>query len=727
MKERKVTRINEKTLKELEQKASITAPGIHMMGAGQAQYTPDRVDALIKQGYKLNTWVYACVREITKAAASIPLLVYTKDSDGELTEEPHHPLQLLLNKPNDELPSADFREIVYMNLMLSGNTYIEMNGVNSAGPPLELWPWRPDRTKIVPSKEGIGHYRYIVNGMEYNLEQERMVHVKHYDPMDDYYGLSPLSVSRRIIDMDNATVEWNSSLVDNYAAPSGFLQVIGEVGRDSMRRIGSRLRRYFSGYRNAGKPFVTQGEMQWTQLGLNPKDMDFIDSRKMSREEICAAFGVPPQIVGIQDSSTYNNYSEARQSFYQDTVLPTVEKVVSGLNHKLAVLYGDNVVIGYDRSEIAALQESAKLIYERVSKVQNVITINEQRQMLGFEPIDGGDVRILQKNEIEVAVGDNKGEAVDTAKEETKPIDEPEEVAPEEEAESGEKMREAIAKLSKFLADNEDELRIKNANDLFDRLRDEYVDRIRDLFTEEMIEIKGLFSEEQDESFVEKHKELILLLLLGRRDKWRVVISTVWREVFWNHFYDAREQVMRTAPSDVTPDEVDEVDLKTTVNQYIDEVATASAEQIIQTTTNHVERSMNESIAEKVIALIALSSIQNIYNNWKYGTETSTETDGGMMSRAEVISEVESSTALSYSQRMAALSTGLSIEKTWVTQGDKKVRKSHRSAEGQTRDLEDEYRVGTSYALYPRDPMLPASERVNCRCFERYYVKDDED
>jgi HK97 family phage portal protein len=156
---------------------------------------------------------------------------------------------------------------------------------------------------------------------------------------------------------------------------------------------------------------LLEGGLDWKEMGLSPKDMDFIESKKMSRLEICTAFGVPPEIIGIGEQKTYANYAEARKAFYMDTVLPHLDRIRDKFNSELAPLFGDNLYLDYDKDTIEALQENnnEKATRIRADVQAGLITVNEGRSELGYEALKDGDVLYIPNT---LRVVNNKGEMI---------------------------------------------------------------------------------------------------------------------------------------------------------------------------------------------------------------------------------------------------------------------------------------------------------------------------
>jgi hypothetical protein len=145
---------------------------------------------------------------------------------------------------------------------------------------------------------------------------------------------------------------------------------------------------------------LLEGDFDWKEMGLSPKDMDFLQLKNMSARDIAMCFGVPSQLVGIPDAQTYSNVQEARLSLYEETIIPLIRRVESDLNEYLAPYYGERLRIEYDIDSIPAMAERRRKIYENVTIAvrEGIISRNEARDRLGLEPITGGDEVYINAN-----------------------------------------------------------------------------------------------------------------------------------------------------------------------------------------------------------------------------------------------------------------------------------------------------------------------------------------
>ena len=376
-------------------------------------YSTPKRDSFIQyaeEGYEENAVVYKCVNEIATGAASVEFNVF----DEEIKLD-NHPLINLLERPNPLQAGNEFFQSLYSYLLLSGNSYVLRTGPEHQ-PPKELHLLRPDRIKIEPSNTTIPKsYQYELSGevvAKYPVDSEtgasEIKHFKMWNPTDDYYGLSPIRAASVDIDQHNYAAKHNVNLLMNGARPSGAIvfRPRDEAGMNvhltesQRQQLISDLELRFQGTNNSGRAMLLEGDFDWKEMGLSPKDMDFLQLKNMSARDIAMCFGVPSQLVGIPDAQTYSNVQEARLSLYEETIIPLIRRVESDLNEYLAPYYGERLRIEYDIDSIPAMAERRRKIYENVTVAvrEGIISRNEARDRLGLEPITGGDEVYINAN-----------------------------------------------------------------------------------------------------------------------------------------------------------------------------------------------------------------------------------------------------------------------------------------------------------------------------------------
>lgn len=373
---------------------------------GQPVWSGTDYDALAKEGYAQNVYVFACIHQIAVACGGIPWGVFRKQRDGTLDEVADSPLRKLLTRPNPSHGWSRFLETAVSYLLLAGNSYIEAVGPER-GAPRELYTLPPARMKVVPgdSQHLVRHYEYEVTSRKVIFPPETILHLKLFNPLHDWYGLSPIQVAARSVDQNNESRKWNVALLQNSGRPPGALKTETNLTQLQFDQLEKMIADRFSGITNAGRPLVLEGGLTWQEMGMSPADMHWLEGVKLSAREIAIAFGVPPELIGDTANKTYSNYKEARQAFYAETVLPLMDWLRDELNAWIAPKFGENLVIDYLRDDIEALQEERAAVWSRtIEGVRaGILTANEARQLLGYDAVPGADMLMIPGNLIPLA------------------------------------------------------------------------------------------------------------------------------------------------------------------------------------------------------------------------------------------------------------------------------------------------------------------------------------
>ena len=369
------------------QKASAAGPVLAFQGAGRVVWSPRDTASLTRAGYTGNPVGFRCVKMLAEAAAALPLVL---QGAGQRFET--HPVLALLGNPNPAQGRAELLEALYAQLLLTGNGYVELV-TDEVGAFSELHVLRSDRMSLIPGADGWPvAYDYTVGGRKHrfavNTPLAPICHVKSFHPQDDHYGFSPMQAAAQAVDVHNAASRWSKALLDNAARPSGAIVYRGAEGQGSLSndqydRLVSEMESHHQGARNAGRPMLLEGGLDWKPMGFSPSDMEFQQTKESAAREIALAFGVPPMLLGIPGDATFANYQEANRALYRLTVLPMATRVVASLAEWLSRFTGETLELRPDLDQVPALAFERESQWRRVAEAA-FLTDAEKRAMLGL-------------------------------------------------------------------------------------------------------------------------------------------------------------------------------------------------------------------------------------------------------------------------------------------------------------------------------------------------------
>jgi len=386
-----------------EKKQSRVGVLIGGMYPGGTVWSDKNYHTFAKETYMKNVIAYRCIDYIAKSVSSVPYGLFKTLPDGEREQDFNHSFNMILKRAN---PRTSWMMLVYSHISyfcMSGNAYMERvkpeTGPNKTEVK-ELFTLRPDRTqvKINESTGQISGYVYSLNGQEVLFPvdpitlQSDICHMKTFNPLNDFYGMATTEPAARKIDTSNSMDSWNKNLTDNYGRPGLLFMYENELGDEQYKRLKKNLKEEVSGSANAGKNLILEGIKDVKPYGWTPAELDWIKSNLELARGICIGWGVAPQLIGIPDTSTYSNFQEARTAFWEETGLWYVQFFTGEMDAWL--FPEEELQFDYMLDDVPAFQYKRDKLWERAEK-SNFITTNEKRAMVGFDPIEGGDVILV--------------------------------------------------------------------------------------------------------------------------------------------------------------------------------------------------------------------------------------------------------------------------------------------------------------------------------------------
>ncbi|MDE2435558.1 MAG: phage portal protein [Sphingomonadales bacterium] len=290
-------------------------------------------------------------------------------------------------------------ETLASQLLLHGNAYVQVMK-DASGAPVELYALRPERVSVVAGPDGWpAAYAYKVGETTLTIPvldddaSPNLIHIRTFHPADDHYGAGCLAAADRAVATHNAAAEWNRTLLENAARPSGALVYdpgdSSGLSADQFARLKDELAAAYSGAVNAGRPMLLEGGLKWQPLSLTPADMDFAELKAAAARDVALAFGVPPMLLGLPGDATYSNYREANRALWRLTLLPLAGKILSALAEGLETWFpAARLAIDLDR--VPALADDREKLWAQVGAAA-FLSDAEKRAMLGLAPAPDGN------------------------------------------------------------------------------------------------------------------------------------------------------------------------------------------------------------------------------------------------------------------------------------------------------------------------------------------------
>jgi len=639
-------------------------------------------DRAIQYGLKASVWVYAAVRRIATNVSRLPWHVEVLQADGATWErDPSHPLAVLLNEPNPFMTGQDLRERWVYHLWLGGNALGKL--VLVRGTPVELWPLQPDRVKPVPDqREYIAAYEYRdPDNRVHQFPPEEVIHLQFVDPANPYWGLSPLQAAAKVVDTDTAAVSWNLTALQNRTVKDLVYFPSQPLTREQWEEARRMLREQHMGPDNARGIFLASmpGEIQ--EVGTTAAELDWLNSRRLTREEIVAAMGIP--LVILTGEGTYRNFETAVRMVWQDVFLPFLDDMAEAFNAVLVPFWDPGarqpgvpprLRVVYDISGVIALQEDFGTKVELAEKLVRLgYPLNQvnQRLGLGFDDVPWGDrPQLMAAPSLALASG---------------------------------------PRLTKALGWTEEE---KAA---FWRRRDTTRQRWERKLSDEIARRFLAEGEAVARAYARGGEAAAYQVIDAHRDEWRALLEATYLAVIEHYGAEEFERLQaQTAKATGAAERKAFASLSERIRSWAARYAALKITYMTETTKRQIGAAIASGLLQGAETREIARIIRETYQRWASPPEDS-EID---VPRSFRIARTETGSAMNYAVqeagRQARDEFQMTIVKTWISSRDDRVRESHRELDGETVGLDERFSNGL---LYPLDPEAnDPSEVVNCRC-----------
>jgi len=575
-----------------------------------------------------------------------------KDKNGEVIK--NDKFIEVINNPCNFLSGNEFWKLYQIIKDIYGKVYLwleterktpfegkELKGIHFLNP--------KGVKDIYSNNELVGHkYQNGTKEVEYTVDEV----IKSYYPKPDnpLQAQSLLVSGSNSIDTDIQLSQYQTNIIKNGGKVESILKFkTGNLTKDQLAKLRDDYSEQYATAKNAGKPLFLGGDAEYINLGLTPNELSYLETRKMSLNDISILTGVPKSIMGNFDDIKYSNAQESLRIFYSETINPLLDNLVGNLTKKLYPK-GD-FQVGYIDQSPEDKENKRKDI--ETGNAVNALTTNEKREMLGLDPIKGGDVILVPFNLTEM----------EESKKETKS-----------------KTIKSNHPLSNFDVRRK-YWKVKNATE--EKMQEE-VKKVMSKFFEEQLkrfinDISGAKKGIVDENFNLENENAFLIKSVD--ELFNKIAETSGQQTL-DFFKYGRS-----------------FKLDSEMQSWLSQKKRVFAERVNKTTGKKLEKEVAES-------LIAEESNEELFKRIE-------ETVGeAQKNRLDIIARTEAGSITSHSSLEAYKQVGLET-KIWTSVMDKNTRPSHMAMDGEEVPINNTFSNGLQY---PRDLRGEASEVVGCRC-----------
>lgn len=740
--------------------------GPYMTGSSRGGWEMEKA---VRDGMEKVIWVFRCVDAIATNASQITMEIRVGNpEDGQVLDD-ERIMRILNRRPNSYETSQQFRYRLSTQLLLSKRgVFIEIVKGND-GRPTELHLLPPHKTEPIPDpKTFISGYKvWRGDWIQDELKPEQVIWIRTKNhPLDPYTQMTPLMAAGLAVETDWLSRMFNRNFLANDGRPGLLIAVQGQLGMDDAEEI---RRRFSGGPQTAGQTTVIEADgLSVQDMSSNPRDIQWLEAIQGAKEDILMAFGVPESILGNASGRTFDNADAEYENFWIHTMLPHCKGIGAGLD-ALTGDIEDETIIVYDYDEVDVLQRQKRRKHDKLLEELNLgaITIDEYREGTGKEPWNVPLTRIIWRP-TGFGIAQNGEDQAAIAN--ITPMGQPVQPDPAAAARQGAiegtatgqrnfeniisaRAAQLMAKADKLMLQRKGSRpQIETKQDFIDAEVVEIKEAPAHPYMETRAWIEGAvdgaligWSARQEEVVnerlmhvkVRKHTRHWDGPEVGTKalDPGYVMDSKRWaNDIKADVERILRPQVMKAAQSaardmikgglldqlidDGTVSGAGYAPLeklagsKQAMRKIIDRTVSEVLEVVEKSATNQsnrifdIVREMDRSGATMADIKKEVTRLVGSRSSWRKGLATNVTTHA-----MESVKHGVWNLAGDYAT------------KTWWTEDDERVRKSHWEIEGDERKASGTFTVGKSAMMYPGDPKGPVEEVANCRCFLQWTIK----
>jgi HK97 family phage portal protein len=283
---------------------------------------------------------------------------------------------------------------------LTGNSYLAW-GDGTLGTPEGLTVLPSQYVKPIVCGGEIVAYEFGQGITKVRIPAENMAHTRFPNPCNNYVGLAPLSAAAMAADRDVDMDIYEGSLNANHGRPD--FAVILKDGGDNKSNVDAYAKEWkakWAGVANSGRPMFTGGDVDIKNLGFSPREMAFLQGRKLTADQIFAAFDIPAALARAEGVNRATMETSVYM-WHRFGILPRLRMSEAVLNEQLIVRYNEpRLFVAYDNPVESDREFEMKKTDTMIKNY--TLTINEARNAEGLESVDWGDVPLVPSSGLEI-------------------------------------------------------------------------------------------------------------------------------------------------------------------------------------------------------------------------------------------------------------------------------------------------------------------------------------
>lgn len=350
----------------------------------------------VRDGLERDIWVFRCIEAIANNGSGRNMVVRDGDPDtGQEVDDPILPMLNVEANPFEDGQTLRWRILALLCVSKRGVMLEKIR--NNAGQVIGAYILPPDRTAPIPHPTRFvsGFRVTLPNGDWNDLPAEDVLWIKRPHPTNMYEGLTPMEAAGIDIDASFYARLYNRTFMANDGRPGMLVAVKGEVSDGDAKEIKAKVD---GGPGQAGRTAVIEADgLEVADLATTPRDAQYVETRKISKEAILEAFGVPESVIGNASGRTFDNADAEEEQFWRSTMLPLLRIMEKAFDRLTLGGPHDGRYVRSDLGDVHVLERDDRARADRLKAEfdAGLITVDEYRDGTGKTPLDVPGSRVL--------------------------------------------------------------------------------------------------------------------------------------------------------------------------------------------------------------------------------------------------------------------------------------------------------------------------------------------
>lgn len=339
-----------------------------------------RVDS--STAFQVNA-IYSAISLISDTISTLPVDSYIRRDGNRFAFRPR---PVWLSRPDIDTTKEAFWGSIIVSLLLDGNAFIRIYS-NERGQVVNLVVLDPSSVTI--RRNGVGRVMFELEGQSELLDSDQVLFIPNIVRPGHIRGVAPVEALKTNWGLAIALENYAATFFGSGTQTSGVIEYPGNLTGDQAKMLQEGFDARHRGWGRAHRTAIISGGAKYVPTSVENDKAQFLDSRRLSVEDVARAFNIPPNLLGVQGSFTYSSVEANNIAFVTHTLRPIIQKLETAFTPLLSrEPGGETAFIKFNLDGLLRADINTRMSAYSVGLQSGFLTINDVRRLEDLTPID---------------------------------------------------------------------------------------------------------------------------------------------------------------------------------------------------------------------------------------------------------------------------------------------------------------------------------------------------